>query len=102
LRAEQEAAQEGSVASEDEGEEEEPTDRDAALALQDESDDDNETPAAPVKHRRKGKGKRKPLTAMELRDKRYFLEYITTDKCRRLVWNKFFGNKDKGSKRHPL
>ncbi|KAJ6613186.1 P-loop containing nucleoside triphosphate hydrolase protein [Mycena sp. CBHHK59/15] len=102
LRAEQEAAQEGSVASEDEGEEEEPTDRDATLALQDESDDDDETPTAPVKRRRKGKGKQKPLTAMELRDKRYFLEYITTDKCRRLVWNKFFGNKDKERLAYPV
>jgi superfamily II DNA/RNA helicase len=95
LRTEQEAAQERSAASEDELDEEEPTDRDAAL---DGSDDEEEAPAVPAKRRRKGKGKQKPLTALELRDKRYFLEYITTDKCRRLVWNKFFGNKHKGIK----
>ncbi|KAF8215262.1 hypothetical protein K438DRAFT_1527228, partial [Mycena galopus ATCC 62051] len=76
--------------------------RDAALALQDESDDEEEALAVPEKRRRKGKGKQKPLSAMELRDKRYFLEYITTDKCRRIVWNKFFGNKDKEHLIYPV
>ncbi|KAJ6448621.1 hypothetical protein C8R45DRAFT_1115134 [Mycena sanguinolenta] len=32
---------------------------------------------------------------MEERGKRYFLENITTTKCRRLVWNKYFGNQNK-------
>ncbi|KAJ7906755.1 hypothetical protein B0H13DRAFT_2333200 [Mycena leptocephala] len=81
LRTEQEVAQERSAASEEDLDEEEPTDRDAAL---DGSDDEEEAPAVPAKRRRKVKGKQKPLTALELHDKRYFLEYITTDKCRRL------------------
>ncbi|KAJ6492500.1 hypothetical protein C8R47DRAFT_1270734 [Mycena vitilis] len=71
-------------------------------ALQDSSEEeDEEAPAirpVPAKRRRKGKGKQKALSALELRDKIYLLEFITTEGCRRIPWDKFFGNKYKGQK----
>lgn len=93
LRAQHEEEADASASSDEEDNEEGPQDRDAALQEQD-SDDEEDVPAAPAKKRRRG-GKKKALSPMELRDKRYFLEYITTTKCRRIPWNKFFGNKDK-------
>ncbi|KAF7369168.1 p-loop containing nucleoside triphosphate hydrolase protein [Mycena venus] len=97
LKTEKEAAeQEDSAAGSDEEENpEEPPDREHALALQDTLDEEEEAVAAPVKRWRKGKGKPKILSPMEERNQQYFLEYITTTKCRRLVWNKYFGNQSK-------
>lgn len=57
-------------------------DRDAAA----EANDDTELKAAP---KRKSK---KAMSAMEARDRRFLLEYIVTTGCRRIPWNKFFGN----------
>ncbi|KAJ7022999.1 P-loop containing nucleoside triphosphate hydrolase protein [Mycena alexandri] len=97
LRTEKEAAgkDDSAAGSDDEENLEEPPDRDLALALQNLSDEEEEAAAPPVKRRRKGKGKPKNLSPMEERDQRYFMEYITTTKCRRLVWNSYFGNQRK-------
>ncbi|KAJ7676345.1 hypothetical protein B0H17DRAFT_945412 [Mycena rosella] len=92
----QEQTDEASALSDDESDGEQPPDRDNALENQDteEEDEDDKSGLHPVrKHRHKGKIK--PLSALELRDKHYFLEYITTTKCRHIPWNKFFGNKYK-------
>ncbi|KAJ7215829.1 P-loop containing nucleoside triphosphate hydrolase protein [Mycena pura] len=59
-------------------------DRDAAI-----EQDEAEQGKAP---RRKAK---KTMTVLEARDRRYLLEYIVTTGCRRIPWNKFFGNKSK-------
>lgn len=37
----------------------------------------------------------KTMSVMEARDRRYLLEYIVTKACRRIPWNKFFGNHTK-------
>ncbi|KAJ7772144.1 P-loop containing nucleoside triphosphate hydrolase protein [Mycena maculata] len=37
----------------------------------------------------------------ELRDRRYLLEYIVTKRCRRIPWNKFFGNDNKLALPYP-
>jgi hypothetical protein len=87
--------EENSSESESEDEEDEEgaqRDRDAAAAVQDASDDDTEPPPK----RRKLRGKRVAMSPLERRDRRYLLEYIVTDGCRRIPWNKFFGKKDKG------
>ncbi|KAJ7926373.1 hypothetical protein B0H13DRAFT_1862406 [Mycena leptocephala] len=80
---------------EEEPEDEEETgaqaDLDAAAAAQDRESDDEE--AAPAPKRRKLRHHR--MSALERRDLRYLLEYIVTEGCRRIPWNKFFGNKDK-------
>ncbi|KAF7378268.1 p-loop containing nucleoside triphosphate hydrolase protein [Mycena sanguinolenta] len=68
---------------------------DAAAASDDEENLEPPGRQRRLKRRRKGKGKREVVSPMEERDKRYFLEYITTTKCRRLVWNKYFGNQNK-------
>ncbi|KAJ7150670.1 P-loop containing nucleoside triphosphate hydrolase protein [Mycena filopes] len=57
-------------------------DRDAAV----EEEEPEPVPKAP---RRKVK---KTMAPLEARDRRYLLEYITTKGCRRIPWNKFFGN----------
>ena len=95
LKAEKDAVEEedAGVVSEEETSEE-PRDREEELALQNQSDEDD-LPPVPAKRRHKGKGTPKILTPMEERDKRYMLEYITTAKCRRDVWNRYFGNKRK-------
>ncbi|KAJ6475103.1 P-loop containing nucleoside triphosphate hydrolase protein [Mycena vitilis] len=98
MRAEQEAAEERPATSEDENNEGEPADRDAAL---DSSDDEEEGPPVPVKRRHKGKGKRKALSPAEWRDMLFLLEYITTEKCRKVVWDEFFGNRYKDHLAHP-
>jgi superfamily II DNA/RNA helicase len=41
------------------------------------------------------KKSKKFMSAMEARDRRYLLEYIVTTECRRIPWNKFFGNASK-------
>ncbi|KAF7348140.1 p-loop containing nucleoside triphosphate hydrolase protein [Mycena sanguinolenta] len=65
-------------------------DRDAAV-----ENDETEQEKAP---RPKGK---KALTVLQARDRRYLLEYIVTTGCRRIPWNKFFGNNSKLSLPHP-
>jgi hypothetical protein len=97
LKTEKEAAEkEDPVAGSNEEENpEEPPNRDHALALQDTSDKKEEAAAAPVKRQHKGKGKPKILSPMEEHDQQYFLEYITTTKCRRIMWNKYFGNQSR-------
>ncbi|KAJ7844060.1 hypothetical protein B0H13DRAFT_1909104 [Mycena leptocephala] len=65
-------------------------DRDAAAATQDGSVHEDDAP--PAKRRKLSK---RVMSALERRDKRYLLEYIVTEGCRRIPWNKFFGNKDK-------
>lgn len=60
-------------------------DRDAAVETQEET----EQHVAP---KRKSK---KVMSVMEARDRRFLLEYIVTKGCRRLPWNKFFGNDSK-------
>jgi hypothetical protein len=72
-------------------------DRDAAAAAQDSESDDEDV--APAPKRRKLRHKR--MSPLERRDYRYLLEYIVTEGCRRVPWNKFFGNKDK-SEQFPL
>ncbi|KAJ7705745.1 P-loop containing nucleoside triphosphate hydrolase protein [Mycena metata] len=44
---------------------------------------------------------KKSMTALEARDRRYLLEYIVTKGCRRIPWNKFFGNNSKLVLPHP-
>lgn len=66
----------------DEGEQ---MDRDAAVETLDETEQ-------PAVLKRKGK---KGMSAMEARDRRFLLEYIVTKGCRRIPWNKFFGNESK-------
>lgn len=69
-------------------------DRDAAVAREDASDEEEEG-SPPPKRRKYAKKTKKKLSRMEARDRRYLLEYMTTTKCRRIPWNKFFGNKYK-------
>ncbi|KAJ7080321.1 P-loop containing nucleoside triphosphate hydrolase protein [Mycena epipterygia] len=104
LENEEEAAEKERLAalSDDEENPEEPTDRDDVLALQDVSDEEEEAPQPPVKRRRKGKEKSKALSPIEKDDQRYFLEYITTTKCRRIPWNKYFRNKNKKRLNFPV
>ncbi|KAJ6456465.1 P-loop containing nucleoside triphosphate hydrolase protein [Mycena sanguinolenta] len=104
LKSEKEAAvrQDAAAASDDEENPEEPADREEVLALQETSDEEEDAPTMPIKRRRTGKGKRKVLTPMEERDKRYFLEYITTSNCRRIAWNKYFGNQNKKRLNFPV
>ncbi|KAJ7123894.1 P-loop containing nucleoside triphosphate hydrolase protein, partial [Mycena crocata] len=58
-------------------------DREAAI------DDETETETV---LKRKAK---KAMSVMEARDRRFLLEYIVTKGCRRIPWNKFFGNESK-------
>ncbi|KAJ7107392.1 P-loop containing nucleoside triphosphate hydrolase protein [Mycena epipterygia] len=67
-------------------------DRDAAV----EAHDDTVQQAAP---KRKSK---KAMSAMEARDRRFLLEYIVTTHCRRIPWNKFFGNDSKLALPYPV
>ncbi|KAJ7163529.1 P-loop containing nucleoside triphosphate hydrolase protein, partial [Mycena crocata] len=104
LREEHAEAAEASASSDDDDEDDEQH-RDRDEALQDESSDEEEEElpvASAKKRRRKTKGKKKPKSQMELRDMRYLLEYITTLGCRRIPWNKFFGNKDKRHLEFPV
>ncbi|KAJ7851208.1 P-loop containing nucleoside triphosphate hydrolase protein [Mycena leptocephala] len=73
-------------------------DRDAAAAAQDNESDDEDV--APAPKRRKLRHKR--MFPLERRDYRYLLEYIVTEGCRRVPWNKFFGNKDKRHLEFPI
>ncbi|KAJ7780588.1 hypothetical protein DFH07DRAFT_729343 [Mycena maculata] len=66
-------------------------DRDAAV----EANDDTDPTPAP---KRKSK---KAMSAMEVRDRRFLLEYIVTTGCRRIPWNKFFGNASKLALPYP-
>ncbi|KAJ6577765.1 hypothetical protein B0H19DRAFT_1253076 [Mycena capillaripes] len=104
LKTEKEALEmeDSGAVSSDEESPEEPRDREEELALQDASDEEEDALPVPVKRRRKGKGKQKVLSPMEERDLRYFLEYITTTKCRREVWNRYFGNKKKKKLNLPV
>jgi hypothetical protein len=97
LKAGKEAAEQedAGAVSDDEENPDEPHNRDEELALQNVSDEEEDAPLVPVKRRCKGKGKQSVLSPMEERDQRYFLEYIMRTKCRRKVWNKYFGNKIK-------
>ncbi|KAJ7430797.1 P-loop containing nucleoside triphosphate hydrolase protein [Mycena galericulata] len=90
------------ASSDEEENPEEPRDRDDVLALQDASEEEEEAPRAPAKRRRKGKAKAKVLSPMEKEDQRYFLEYITTTECRRIPWDKYFGNKKKRRLNFPV
>ncbi|KAJ6609738.1 P-loop containing nucleoside triphosphate hydrolase protein [Mycena sp. CBHHK59/15] len=67
-------------------------DRDAAV----EANDDTE-PHAALKRKSK-----KAMSAMEARDRRFLLEYIVTTRCRRIPWNKFFGNDSKVALPYPV
>ncbi|KAJ7692229.1 P-loop containing nucleoside triphosphate hydrolase protein [Mycena rosella] len=63
----------------------EKVDRDAAVEVEEEVEQ------APVPKRKA----RKAMSVMEARDRRYLLEFIVTLGCRRIPWNKFFGNNSK-------
>ncbi|KAJ7508063.1 P-loop containing nucleoside triphosphate hydrolase protein [Mycena galericulata] len=67
-------------------------DRDAAV----ETHDEMEEQAVPKRKRKK------VMSAMEARDRRFLLEYIVTKACRRLPWNKFFGNDSKLTLPYPV
>ncbi|KAJ7444642.1 P-loop containing nucleoside triphosphate hydrolase protein [Mycena galericulata] len=84
--------------SESEDEEGAQADRDAAAAEQDDSEDGDAAPAP----KRRRRGKHVHMSPLERRDKRYLLEYIVTEGCRRVPWNKFFGNKDKKRLEFPV
>ncbi|KAK6974225.1 p-loop containing nucleoside triphosphate hydrolase protein [Favolaschia claudopus] len=92
LKAEKEAAAKDDEVSEDDENADQPLDREAALELQDSSDEEEEPVIA---KRRKTKVKQKVLSSMEERDQRYLLEFSTTTECRRRVWNRYFGNRNK-------
>ncbi|KAJ7720137.1 P-loop containing nucleoside triphosphate hydrolase protein [Mycena maculata] len=66
-------------------------DREAAI----EEEEEVEMVKAP-----KGKLK-KTMSVMQLRDRCYLLEYIVTKRCRRIPWNKFFGNDNKLALPYP-
>ncbi|KAJ7177837.1 P-loop containing nucleoside triphosphate hydrolase protein [Mycena filopes] len=66
------------ASSDEEDDTEELFDREEALALQDASEEEEDAPA------------------------RYYLEYITTTKCRRIPWDKYFGNKHKKHLNFPV
>lgn len=86
---ETEKDKDGSEASDDEEQDiEQPPDRETAMERDAESSEesDEEVLVAPAKRRRKGKAKK--ASPMELRDRRYYLQYITTTSCRRIPWNK--------------
>ncbi|KAF8829544.1 hypothetical protein HHX47_DHR3000514 [Lentinula edodes] len=46
----------------------------------------------PIPTRRKVTKRKKVLTHIEARDRWFLLWFLTTEKCRRIPWNKFFGN----------
>lgn len=86
----------GDLSDDDEDNDEPPREQQEALAEGEQMDrdaaieqDEAEQGKAP---RRKAK---KTMTVLEARDRRYLLEYIVTTGCRRIPWNKFFGNKSK-------
>ncbi|KAJ6554729.1 P-loop containing nucleoside triphosphate hydrolase protein [Mycena capillaripes] len=97
MRREDEDNSSDSKSEEEEDEEGHQTDRDAAAAVQDESDDED---VAPAPKRRKLRYNR--MSPLERRDRRYMLKYIVTDGCRRIPWNKFFGNKYKKTLAFPV
>ncbi|KAJ7448404.1 P-loop containing nucleoside triphosphate hydrolase protein [Mycena latifolia] len=100
LRREEEEDSSESESDSDEDEEGAQGDRDAAAAAQDTSDDED---TEPVPKRRKRNGKKHVrMSPLERRDRRYLLEYIVTDGCRRIPWNKFFGNKEKNQLVFPV
>ncbi|KAJ7127539.1 P-loop containing nucleoside triphosphate hydrolase protein [Mycena crocata] len=80
------------AAPEPERAEGEQMDRDAALEANDEAEER-------VASKKKFK---KLLSAMEARDRRFLLEYIVTRGCRRIPWNKFFGNDSKLALPYPV
>ncbi|KAJ6607229.1 P-loop containing nucleoside triphosphate hydrolase protein [Mycena sp. CBHHK59/15] len=90
-REDEDNSSESDSDSEEGGEDGAQADRDAAAAVQDASDEEE---AQPVKRRKFSK---KVMSPLERRDRRYLLEYIVTKECRRIPWNRFFGNKDKKS-----
>jgi hypothetical protein len=67
-------------------------DRDAAVDADDEAD-------PKVAPKRKSK---KTMSAMEARDRLFLLEYVVTSGCRRIPWNKFFGNNSKREESYTL
>ncbi|KAJ6575845.1 hypothetical protein B0H10DRAFT_2199226 [Mycena sp. CBHHK59/15] len=77
LRMEEDEANDASASSDDESAGEYLPDRDNAAEAPDTSDEEEDTA-------------------------HYLLEYITTTKCRRIPWNKYFGNKDKKHLNHPV
>ncbi|KAJ7777512.1 P-loop containing nucleoside triphosphate hydrolase protein, partial [Mycena maculata] len=60
-------------------------DRDAAVEMQDKTE-------SQVMLNKRSK---KAMSRMEARDRQWLLEYIVTKGCRRIPWNKFFGNDSK-------
>ncbi|KAJ7166272.1 P-loop containing nucleoside triphosphate hydrolase protein [Mycena filopes] len=68
-------------------------DRDAVI--------EQEDPEPPAKAPRR-KVKKKTMSVLEARDRRYLLEYIVTKQCRRIPWNKFFGNSSKLTLDYPI
>ncbi|KAK7013931.1 hypothetical protein R3P38DRAFT_3575388 [Favolaschia claudopus] len=67
-----------------EGDDEPQEDRDVAAAAQDSESDDDEVVPAPKRR----KFHQKNMSPLERRDLRYLLEYIVTEECRRIPWNK--------------
>ncbi|KAK7030656.1 p-loop containing nucleoside triphosphate hydrolase protein [Favolaschia claudopus] len=81
-----------------EGDDEQQEDRDVAVAAEESESDDEEVVPAPKRR----KFAQKKLSPLERRDLRYLLEYIVTEECRRIPWNKFFGNKEKKKLQFPV
>ncbi|KAJ7677229.1 P-loop containing nucleoside triphosphate hydrolase protein [Mycena rosella] len=73
-------------------EDEEQMDREAAV----EPNDESEMQLAPKRKSRKA------MSVLEARDCCYLLEYMVTKGCRRIPWNKFFGNDSKYALPYPV
>lgn len=68
-------------------------------AIEDDEDEDT-TPVVPQKRAAPAQGgrgrKRQAKNLIETRDRKFLSAFIATAACRRIPWNVFFANKDKG------
>ncbi|KAK6977332.1 p-loop containing nucleoside triphosphate hydrolase protein [Favolaschia claudopus] len=83
----------GDLSEDEDGDEAQAEGHDASLAEGEQMDReaavDRDEPQEQLAPKRKPK---KAMTVLEARDRRYLLEFIVTTGCRRIPWNKFFGN----------
>lgn len=68
-------------------------DREAAVGAEEEAELAEQEAGMPLP--RKRSRKKAFQTVMEARDRKFLIEYIVTTECRRIPWNKFFGNDEK-------
>ncbi|KAJ7054574.1 P-loop containing nucleoside triphosphate hydrolase protein [Mycena amicta] len=95
LEQEDESEDDASRQSGDEAGIEEALDHEAELEREGDEDEDDLHPRRPRPQGGRGRGKKAKLSFIASRDAEFFTRYISTDKCRRLVWDEFFGNDQK-------